>query len=180
MLQDSKGLCSDYELDDYIFILAGASDVNDGFKLNERKIFEKLQSLSHTNVIILSIPQSTNIRSSSRQIYTYNYALYNTCNRLKFDQSIQFGDINYVLGSDGFLGERLHMSSAERMRVCQYIEQVVHYLRRTGDGMEEDDCRFGNLVPITLTDQNQPNEDVDAVHVGTPAFNGSLTGSKNM
>ena len=128
VIMDAPMLTRSFDKHDYLIILAGTNDVLGKSNLNKRDFDNIINKLSHTNVVILTVPYRVVKGSYNDEAYAFNDRLYRYCsNKINNRCSgVYYCDVNSLFQFRLIRGN-LYLSRREKSRLTRYIRDVVQY-----------------------------------------------------
>ena len=153
VVSDAHNLARSFSRQDYVFILAGTNDVVRGSIFDVKAIDKLMLSLSHTNVVFLTVPKSYKGFRYDDAILYFNENLYKYYLSCRDSQSFLYLDINYLFDRICSPRNSIYMSNDEKSRVANAMAQLINYDKHRMDAVNGD-----NLVYIDLTDTDSESD----------------------
>ena len=127
VMSDAASLTRSFGVDDFVVLLAGTNNIIKNQQLNHSSLSTVLNNMSHTKIIVLTVPYQCYDMTINDRIFRFNTNLYNYCmsRESKAPGNLFYYDVNYYLEQSKPSHINFNLSIRKKERLSVYIREIV-------------------------------------------------------
>lgn len=143
VISDARTLCSKFTKRDFLIIWAGTMNITKKIRFPAESLTELCGNLSHTNVIMLTIPRRYDITTSAFSVACINNSIFAIKAASAFPH-VQIRDLNSILAAYHYKRDGLHLNLKGKRAVCNMIADCISLITSSVCGDSN------NLIPALI------------------------------